>query len=88
MKKDEIEFLSSIFRSKKNDLSTTENVIKLYINMIKHICGDIPIIISNQKGKKRIRVYSLNIDILIELISLTKLKILILITIIKNLLKK
>ena len=42
--------------------------------MIKHICGDIPIIISNQKGKKRIRVYSLNIDILIELISLTKLK--------------
>ena len=74
MKKDEIEFISSIFRSKKNDLSTTENVIKLYINMIKHICGDIPIIISNQKGKKRIRVYSLNIDILIELISLTKLK--------------
>ena len=74
LKPDEIDFINVIFRSKKNDLSTTENVIKLYINMIKHICGDLPIIISSQIGKKKIRVYTLNIDTVMELILLTKLK--------------
>ena len=42
--------------------------------MVKHICGDIPIINIDRTGKKRIRVYSLNIDTVKELISLTKLK--------------
>ena len=51
--KDEIELITNVYRSTKSDLSTKENIIKLYINMIKNICGDLPIIISSQKGKKK-----------------------------------
>ena len=55
---------------------TKENIIKLYINMIKNVCGDIPIIKSYQKGigKKKIRVYEINTELLVDLLTLTKLK--------------
>ena len=42
--------------------------------MIKNICGDLPIIISSQKGKKKIRVYEINKELIIDLLTLTKLK--------------
>jgi len=42
--------------------------------MITHICGDLPIIISSQKGKKKIRVYEINKELIIDLLTLTKLK--------------
>ena len=42
--------------------------------MIKNICGDIPIIISSQKGKKKIRVYEINKELLVDLLTLTKFK--------------
>ena len=42
--KDEIELINNVYRSTKSDLSTKENIIKLYINMIKNICGDLPVI--------------------------------------------
>ena len=71
---DEIELITNVFRSTKTDLSTKENIIKLYINMIKNICGDFPIIISSQKGKKKIRVYEINKELLVDLLTLTKLK--------------
>ena len=71
---DEIELINNVYRSTKTDLSTKENVIKLYINMIKNICGDFPIIISSQKGKKKIRVYEINKELLVDLLTLTKLK--------------
>lgn len=73
---DEIELINNVFRSTKNDLSTKENIIKLYINMVKNICGDLPIIISYQKGigKKKIRVYEINKELLFDLLSLTKMK--------------
>ena len=47
---DEIELITNVIRSTKIDLSTKENIIKLYINLIKNICGDFLIIISSQKG--------------------------------------
>jgi len=74
--KDEIELINNVYRSTKSDLSTKENIIKLYINMIKNICGDLPIIISYQKGigKKKIRVYEINKELLVDLLTLTKLK--------------
>ena len=52
---DEIKLITNVYRSTKTDLSTIENIIKLYINMITNICGDLPIVISYQKGigKKR-----------------------------------
>ena len=71
---DEIELINNVYRSTKTDLSTKENVIKLYINMIKNICGDLPIIISSQKGKKKIRVYEINKELLVDLLTLTKFK--------------
>ena len=40
----------------------------------KNICGDFPIIISSQKGKKKIRVYEINKELLVDLLTLTKLK--------------
>jgi len=48
---DEINLITKVYRSTKSDLSTIENIIKSYVNMITHICGDLPIIISSQKGK-------------------------------------
>ena len=71
---DEIELITNVFRSTKTDLSTKENIIKFYINMIKNICGDLKIIISSQKGKKKIRVYEINKELLVDLLTLTKLK--------------
>ena len=40
------------------------------------ICGDLPIVISYQKGigKKKIRVYEINKELLVDLLTLTKLK--------------
>jgi hypothetical protein len=74
--KDEIELITNVYRSTKSDLSTKENIIKLYINMIKNICGDLPVIKSYQKGigKIKIRVYEINKDLLVDLLTLTKLK--------------
>ncbi len=72
--KDEINLNTKVYRSTKSDLSTIENIIKSYINMLTHICGDLPIIISSQKGKKKIRVYETNKELLIDLLTLTKLK--------------
>lgn len=71
---DEIKLICNVYRSTKTDLSTIENIIKLYINMITNICGDLPIIISSRKGKKNIRVYTINTELLFDLITLTKLK--------------
>ena len=42
--------------------------------MITNICGDLPIIISSRKGKKNIRVYTINTELLVDLLTLTKLK--------------
>ena len=68
---DEIKLLNNVYRSTKNDLSTKENIIKLYINMIKNVCGNIPIIKSYQKGigKKKIRVYEINKELLVDLLT-------------------
>ena len=71
---DEIKLITNVYRSTKTDLSTIENIIKLYINMITNICGDLPIVISSRKGKKNIRVYTINTELLFDLITLTKLK--------------
>ena len=71
---DEINLITKVYRSTKSDLSTIENIIKSYINMLTHICGDIPIIISSQKGKKKLRVYEINKELLIDLLTLTKFK--------------
>ena len=73
---DEIELINNVYRSTKSDLSTKENIIKLYINMIKNICGDLPIIISSQQriNKIKTRVYEINKEILVDLLTLTKLK--------------
>jgi hypothetical protein len=73
---DEIKLIAKVYRTTKSDLSTIENIIKFYINMITHICGDIPIVISYQKGigKKKIRVYEINKELLVDLLTLTKLK--------------
>ena len=71
---DEINLITKVYRSTKSDLSTIENIIKAYVNMITHICGDLPIIISSQKGKKKIRVYEINKELIIDLLTLTKLK--------------
>ena len=73
---DEIELINNVFRSTKADLSTNESIIKLYINMIKNICGDFPIVISSQKriNKVKMRVYEINKELLVDLLTLTKLK--------------
>jgi len=71
---DEINLITKVYRSTKSDLSTIENIIKSYINMLTHICGDIPIIISSRKGKKNIRVYTINTEVLVDLLTLKKLK--------------
>ena len=66
---DEIKLITNVYRSTKTDLSTIENIIKLYINMITNICGDLPIIISSRKGKKNIRVYTINTELLFDLLT-------------------
>jgi hypothetical protein len=73
---DEIDLINNVYRSTKSDLSTKENIIKLYINMIKNICGDLPIIISSQQriNKIKTRVYEINKELLVDLLTLTKLK--------------
>ena len=74
--KDEISLINKVFKTTKNNLSTEENILKLYITMIKDICGDLPIVISSQKGigKKKIRVYTVNTELLVDLLTLTKFK--------------
>ena len=73
---DEIDLIYNVYRSTKSDLSTKENIIKLYINMIKNICGDLQIIISSQQriNKIKTRVYEINKELLVDLLTLTKLK--------------
>jgi hypothetical protein len=50
----------NIFRTEKDDFKTKEGLKKFYILMIKNMCGDLPIILSKQKGKKKIREYTIN----------------------------
>ena len=47
--KDKIELTYNVYRFTKSNLSTKENVIKLYINMITNICGDLKVVLSGQK---------------------------------------
>jgi hypothetical protein len=73
---DKIELIYNVYRFTKSDLSTVENVIKLYINMITNICGDLKVVLSGQKRIKKVlkRVYTVNTELLIDLLTLTKLK--------------
>ena len=73
---DIIKLFSNVFRTKKDNLKTKDNVIKYYINLIKNICGDLPIINRNRKGikKSKIWIYSLEKELLKELFYLTKQK--------------
>ena len=50
---DKIELIYNVYRFTKSDLSTVENVIKLYINMITNICGDLKVVLSGQKRIKK-----------------------------------
>ena len=53
-----------------------QDLLKIYINIIKNICGDIPLIVSQriQKDKKRDYKYCLNIEMLKDFLTLTKYK--------------
>jgi len=55
---------------------TKLDLLKIYINIIKNICGDIPLIESEriQKDKKRDYKYCLNIEMLKDILTLTKYK--------------
>ena len=46
---DKIELIYNVYRFTKSDLSTVENVIKLYINMITNICGDLKVVLNSQE---------------------------------------
>lgn len=69
------ELYKNIF-PKRSEKSFDNNyeLLKIYINMIKNICGDIPIITSKKckKNNKSYYEYKLNNELLIELLSLTK----------------
>jgi hypothetical protein len=64
----------NIFRTEKDDFKTKEGLKKIYILMIKNMCGDLPIILSKQKGKKKIREYTINTIFFTELITIMKYK--------------
>ena len=73
---DKKELIYNVYRFTKSDLSTIEDIIKLYINMITHICGNLKVVISGQKRIKKVlkRVYTINTELLVDLLNLTKLK--------------
>jgi hypothetical protein len=73
---DKIELIYNVYRFTKSDLSTIEDIIKLYINMITNICGNFKVVISAQKRIKKVlkRVYTINTEVLVDLLTLTKLK--------------
>ena len=50
---DKIELIYNVYRFTKSDLSTIEDIIKLYINMITNICGNFKVVISGQKRIKK-----------------------------------
>ena len=54
--------------------------------MITNICGDLKVVLSGQKRIKKVlkRVYTINTEVLVDLLTLTKLKIHILRIIIKK----
>ena len=76
MTEDKKELIYNVYRFTKSDLSTIEDIIKLYINMITHICGNLKVVISAQKRIKKVlkRVYTINTELLVDLLTLTKLK--------------
>ena len=76
MTEDKIELIYNVYRFTKSDLSTIEDIIKLYINMITNICGNFKVILSRQKRIKKVlkRVYTINTEVLVDLLTLTKLK--------------
>jgi hypothetical protein len=74
--KEDKSLFSNVFRTKKGNLKTKENIIKYYVGLLKNICGDLPLIKSSQIGraKDRKRVYTLNEELMKHLIYLTKQK--------------
>lgn len=57
----------SIFDTKKTSFKTVHELLLIYLNMIRNICGDIPVIHSKPKlitvEKKRKKIYEYNIDL-------------------------
>lgn len=71
------ELYASIFPKRKpKNYKDKQELLKIYVNIIKSICGEITIITQEQKmkNKKRIYEYNLNIEIIKELIILCKMK--------------
>lgn len=61
-------------KQKAKAFKTKYDLIKIYVNIIKYICGDLPIIksIKGKDDKKSVYKYSLNKELLKELITLCK----------------
>lgn len=70
--KETIIFYENTFRLKDINLLTTKGLQDFYIKMIKNICGDLPIITNEKKqiDKVRRRVYTINKDLIINLLTL------------------
>jgi len=64
----------AIFRTTKDNYKTKYDLLKIYVHMIKNICGDIPVITSKRLKKNKVCTYEykLNIEILKDLITLAK----------------
>ena len=64
----------TVFRTTKDNYKTKYDLLKIYVNMIKNICGDIPIIISKRIKQNKVckYVYKLKNEILKDLITLAK----------------
>ena len=54
MTEDKIELIYNVYRFTKSDLSTIEDIIKLYINIITNICGNLKVVISGPKRIKKV----------------------------------
>lgn len=49
-------------KQKKQSFTTKQNIIQIYVKIIKNICGDIPIIKSTKKQINNVRTYVYEID--------------------------
>jgi hypothetical protein len=75
--KDDLKLLiNEVFRTTKNKYNSQYELLKLYVLMIKNICGDLQIVTSEKGTKRTDRKYKfiLNIELLKDLVQLMKYK--------------
>ena len=70
--------ITHLFRTKKNKYDTKKELVKIYIQLIRNICCDMPLIKSERgrilKTKNREQVYSIDVKLMSELFKLVPFK--------------